>query len=231
MTAPLASVFTPSYNKGHYAAEAIGSVLAQDFTDFEYWILENSTDGVTRQVIAPLLGDPRIIYEEITLTPEERQGSYPAALLLNRYYPKANGRYIFYLSDDDLFDPECVGRCVSFMEEDGSRRVCFFSHRHVTLAGGGGFAPCGGIWALDPMGAGTGLPVVDSRIDGGQIAHRKDCLDVLDQPWFPEDAEQGIACHADGLFMQKLAEHFTFHPITDVLATARRTELSLWARA
>src|SRR5215470_565459 len=109
---PLASVFTPSYSKGAYAAEAIRSVLAQDFTDFEYWVLENSDDGGhTRSVIAPLLDDKRVIYQEAEFTPGERAERYPPAVLLNRYYPKATGKYIFYLSDDDLLDPRCLRLC------------------------------------------------------------------------------------------------------------------------
>ena len=77
---PMVSVFLPSYNKGEYAAEAIACVLAQDFTDYELWILENSTDGTTRETIAPLLDDPRIVYEEITFGPGEREAAYPTAV-------------------------------------------------------------------------------------------------------------------------------------------------------
>jgi glycosyltransferase involved in cell wall biosynthesis len=224
---PLVSVFTPSYNKGHYATEAIACILAQDFTDFEFWILENSTDGETRETIAPLLGDPRIVYEEIEFGPGEREACYPTARLLNRYYAKAAGKYIVYLSDDDLLDPRTLRLCVEFLEADTSRKVCYFGLRHASLRASG-FMPTGGIPALHPMGAGTDLPVVDSRIDGGQIAHRTDCLEVLEQPWFPEQSEPGIACHADGLFMQKLAREFTFHPLNETLVTHRRTPLSTW---
>jgi spore maturation protein CgeD len=227
MTAPLASVFTLSHNKGQYAVEAIKSVLAQDYPDFEYWILENSTDASTRELIAPLLGDPRIIYEEIDLTASERAACYVPAMLLNRYYPKAAGRYIFYLSDDDLLDPGCVGECVRFLDADPDRHVCYFSHRHAT----GGGVMLNAIMAVHPMGAGTGEPVVDCRIDGGQIVHRRTVLDAITWPWFPETPEPAQACHADGLFMQRLADRFIFWPIANYLGTKRRTELSVWDRA
>ena len=226
--APLASVFTPVHNKGEWAAEAIRCILAQDCDDFEYWILENSTDGgKTREIIAPLLDDPRIRYEEIDFTPEERARDYPTAVLLNRYYAKAAGKYVFYLSDDDLLAPNCITRCTEFLEEDKTRRVCFFGLMHASWRGNA-FEVTGGIPAIDPMGTGTILPVVDSRIDGGQIAHRTDCLEAIDPPWFPEQAEAGIACHADGLFMQKLSREFTFHPINEFMLTHRRTPLSTW---
>jgi spore maturation protein CgeD len=224
---PLASVFTPSYNKGGYVTEAIASVLGQEFTDFEYWILENSTDGETREAIAPLLDDPRVIYEEITLGAVERERAYAPAVLLNRYYPKAAGKYIFYLSDDDLLDVRCLRLCTEFLEADEARRVCFFGLMHTSQRPSG-WETTGGIPAIDPMGAYTNLPVVDSRIDGGQIAHRADCLEQIEPPWFPEQAERGIACHADGLFMQKLAREFTFHPVNEFLMWHRRTPLSTW---
>jgi spore maturation protein CgeD len=227
--APLASVFTPSYNKGRYAAEAIASVLGQDCPDFEYWILENSDDGTTRDIIAPLLGDSRVLYQEIDLDPAQRAGCYPPAMLLNRYYPEAAGKYIFYLSDDDLLDSTCIRTCTEFLEAHPARRVCYFSHRHE-VCGPGGASPAGEIAATVPLGGGTEQPVVDCRIDGGQIAHRKDCLDYIDQPWFPETPEPGLACHADGRFMQKLAAHFTFHPVPETLGTKRRTPLSAWDR-
>ena len=224
---PLASVFTPSFNKGQYVADAIRSVLAQDCADFEYWILENSTDRVTREVIAPLLGDPRIIYEEIDLDPDERAACYPTAMLLNRYYAKAGGRYIFYLSDDDLLEPGCVRRCCEFLEADLARQVCYFSLRVDSVPGG----PERWIRADAPLGAGTDCPVVDCRIDGGQIAHRRDCLDRVGRPWFPETPVTDQARHADGLFMQKLAACYTFWPLPEHLATHRRTPLSTWDRA
>lgn len=226
LTGPLASVFTPSYNKPGYVGQAIASVLAQDYEGaLEYWILENSDDGgATREAVAPFLSDPRVIYEEIEFTPEERAGSYPTAVLLNRYYPKANGKYIFYLSDDDLLEPSCVRRCVEFLEADPLRAVCWFSML-ITVGG----TPTSGIRAAYPVGLGTATPSVDCRVDGGQVAHRKDCLDVLGPPpWFPETPEPGTARHADGVFLDRLAAEFTFWDIPDGLLTHRCTPLSTW---
>jgi hypothetical protein len=232
-TAPLlASVFLPSYNKGGYAVEAIRSVLAQDHTDLELWVLENSTDSTTRAMVCEATaGDPRVSCEHIDLTPEQRAGCYVPAMLLNRYYPKACGRYIFYLSDDDLLDPACVGTCVRFLEEgDGARQACYFGLRVEALRGGV-FVPEGEIPPGPPLGLGTEGPVVDCRIDGGQVVHAKTCLDVIDWPWFPENPDGGTACHADGLFMQKLASHYVFWPVPEYLATHRRTPVSQWSKS
>ena len=230
---PMASVFTPSYNKGAYAADAIRSILAQDYGDFEYWILENSTDdGATRDQIAPLLDDPRVIYQEFDIHPEWREKVYIPAWLLNQWYPRANGKYIFYLSDDDLLDPATIGTCVRFLEEDPGRHVCWFSMRRVAAPRPGPVAGDldGGFPADKPMGHDTPRHHVDCRIDGGQVAHRRTCLDGLQQPWFPEDSDGGAASHADGLFLQKLASRYTFWPIPEHLLTKRLTPLSAWTQ-
>ena len=61
---PLASVFVLSHNKRDLAVEAVQSVLAQDWPGFELWVLENSTDGVTRDLVcAATADDPRVSCE------------------------------------------------------------------------------------------------------------------------------------------------------------------------
>jgi spore maturation protein CgeD len=230
MSVPLASVFTPSYNKGTFAAEAVASVLGQDCGDFEYWIIENSADDVTREVLAPLLGDPRIRYAELSFTAPERAGRYIPSVLLNEYYPKAAGEFIFYLSDDDILMPSCISRCTAFLNEDPARMVCYFTQQQESWRENA-FHPHGGIPAHVNMGAGTPFGVVDSRIDGGQIAFRREALDGISQPWFTENPDPSVACHSDGVFMQRLADLHTFHAIPDHLGTKRRTPVSTWGRS
>src|ERR1700722_10173117 len=117
---PKVSVFIPSYNKGEYVLDAVRSVFAQTMTDWELWLLENSNDGVTHEIVGneidrylktfnekPL---GMIHYERLEGDEIERQRreKYITNWLLNVYYPEALGEYIFYISDDDLIDPECL---------------------------------------------------------------------------------------------------------------------------
>lgn len=230
MTGPLVSVFTPVHNKAAYAPDAIRSVLAQDMPDFEYWILENSTDsGVTRGAIAPLLNDPRVIYEEIEFTRAERMQCYPPAVLLNRYMAKAAGEYVCYISDDDVFELSCFRRCVEAFGAGPERMVVWFGV-WIAACRGGGEVPAGAIPADGPLGFGTAETGVDCRIDGGQIMWRRDALEQIERPWYPETPVPGVACHSDGLMMQKLARRFTFWPVPEFLLTHRRTPLSTWDR-
>ena len=79
---PLVSILTPSFNKPEYVAEAINSVLKQTFTDFEYWLIDNSTDTVTRPLLRRLTQkDPRLKYLEHDFSPRTGATLYPRLYL------------------------------------------------------------------------------------------------------------------------------------------------------
>ena len=230
---PAVSVFLPSHNKPEYVADAVASVLAQDCPDFELWVLENSTDRVTRAVLAPLVRDRRVIYEEITFGESERMPwAWPPAILMNRYYPKAAGQFIAYISDDDVWEPRLLSRCVAeFDARPDYHAVWFTMWRSVWSADLGRFKPAGSIPAVCEVGAGCAQERADCRVDGGQVIHRRECLDEIPPPWFPESGSRQVANHNDGVFLQKLADLHPLHPVPDKLMTHRATPLSWWDTA
>ena len=147
------TVITPSYNKNEYALEAIRSVLNQTFTDFEYWIIENSNDRITRDKIRRIAEtDKRIKYIEKDFSEQERRELYITSLILNEFYPQANSEYIFYLSDDDIIYPNCLARCVEFMEKDKRMQVGYFSLAVTEEYELGKFIRITGIPAIHDMG-------------------------------------------------------------------------------
>jgi glycosyltransferase involved in cell wall biosynthesis len=234
---PKVSVFLPSYNKGEYVLDAMRSVFAQTMTDWELWIIENSNDGVTDGVVRNELSKldaetcfkvryERLEGEEIE---KKRREIYITAWLLNVYYPEASGKYLFYLSDDDLIDPECLEAMAAALDANPSHRVVYCGLRMGTPTGPGdcGPWPDAGIPAAEPkMFPGS----VDSLIDGGQIMHHKTCLDALSYPYFEETSAGSIARHADGLFMERLVGRFPFWPVPRFLVTHRWTDKSVWSK-
>ena len=63
MTNPTISVVLPAYNAEKYLAEAVGSILAQTFTDFELIIVDDGSSDKTLKIangLANDLDDPRI---------------------------------------------------------------------------------------------------------------------------------------------------------------------------
>lgn len=231
---PRISVFMPSYNKRGFGVEAVRSVLAQDFSDWELWIMENSTDdGKTRKTLfnyLPLHEDHRIIYEEIEISREQRNQLWPAPWLLNQYYPLANGDIILYISDDDLFMPGLFRSVVDFFDQEPDSLACYFHlvRTKATRPGEGvswadAFS-C--IWADEPRGEGR----LDCQVDGGQIAYRKSVIDSFTGPLFYEQRGHG-ASHCDGLHMEEVAKlGIEFKPLKVNGVIHRHTLFSTWSK-
>lgn len=93
---PLVSVIVPTFNRRELVCQAIDSVLAQTFSDYELIIVDDgSTDGTGEAIAA--YGD-RIRY-----CWQENQGESVAR---NRGIALAQGEYIALLDSDDLWEPE-----------------------------------------------------------------------------------------------------------------------------
>ncbi len=105
---PTVSVIIPTYNRRAYVQEAIDSVLAQTYTDYEIIVIDDgSTDG-TGEALRERYGD-KIIYEW-----QENQGESVAR---NRGIALAQGEYIAFLDSDDLWLPEKLEKQVAYLEE------------------------------------------------------------------------------------------------------------------
>lgn len=93
---PLVSVIIPVYNGMDYVKEAIDSVLAQTYTNFEIVIVN---DGSTDNLESIILGyGKRIRYYN--------KNNGGVATALNLAIEKSKGEYISWLSHDDLYYPD-----------------------------------------------------------------------------------------------------------------------------
>ena len=104
---PKVSVILPVYNGEADLQEAIDSVLAQTFTDFELIAInDGSRDGSGR--ILDALDDPRV-----RVVHQDNMG---LALTLNRGIQLAGGEYIARQDADDVSMPERLSRQVAFLD-------------------------------------------------------------------------------------------------------------------
>jgi len=121
-----------------------------------------------------------------------------------------------------------VEDCVTLMESDPDIWCVWFTCLIGALYPGGVYRYERQIQAVTDVGLGTFMPEVVDRVDGGQVAHRRACLDHLDPPWYTEEHTPAVARHSDGLWLNRLAAQWRFHAIDKPLMTHRRTMLSLW---
>lgn len=112
---PLVSVIIPTYNRAALLLEAVDSVLAQSFRDFELIVVDDgSTDDSLSRLAArgfavacpgPGLPDPgREGGVPLFLLPLERRGTPGRAR--NRGAERARGRFLAFLDSDDLWHPD-----------------------------------------------------------------------------------------------------------------------------
>jgi glycosyltransferase involved in cell wall biosynthesis len=128
---PLAvSVIVPAYNTEAYIAEALDSVFAQTFPDFEVIVInDGSPDTETlKRVLAPFHG--RIVYLQ-----QENGGCGSARNLGIRH---ARGEFIAFLDSDDCWLPEYLAAQVKMFEDTPSLDMVYcdaFLCGDSTLAG------------------------------------------------------------------------------------------------
>jgi glycosyltransferase involved in cell wall biosynthesis len=97
------TVITPTYKRCQYLKNAVESVLAQTYTDFEYIIIDdNPADSAERKLTEEVIrgySDPRIRY----IQNEKNLGGSGAR---NVGIFQAKGEYIAFLDDDDMYLPD-----------------------------------------------------------------------------------------------------------------------------
>jgi len=115
---PYVSVVIPCYNTAKYLGEAIESVLAQTYSDFEIIVVDDGSTDDTPQVVRSF-DDTRISYIY-----QENKGLSGAR---NTGIHHSQGRYIAFLDADDYFLPNKLADQVAFLE----------GHEELGLVAGG----------------------------------------------------------------------------------------------
>lgn len=104
---PTVSVIMPCWNREQYIGEAIESVLAQSYTDFELIVVDDGSTDASRERVGSF-DDPRLHLVAI-----EHQGISAA---MNAGLVAARGRLIARLDSDDWWLPEMLETQVAVLE-------------------------------------------------------------------------------------------------------------------
>lgn len=107
---PRVSINIATYNRGNFIREAIESVLAQTFIDWELIIVDDASTDNTKEIIAPYLADPRIKYFR-------NEKNLNISLTRNRGLQESRGEFVAILDSDDLWcDKEKLSKQVAFLD-------------------------------------------------------------------------------------------------------------------
>ena len=107
---PLVSVIIPSYNYSRYIAEALESIIAQTYSNWECIVIDDGSTDNTKEVVSEYIKrDARINYVH-----QENRGLSAAR---NTGITYVTGKYIQLLDADDLIENKKLERQTEYLEE------------------------------------------------------------------------------------------------------------------
>lgn len=209
---PTVTVVMPAHDASAFVGEAIESVLAQTFTDWELVVVDDgSTDG-TAEVVAAY-DDPRLHLHTIEHT------GLPA-VARNRGLARSESRYVAFLDADDLWRPQKLARQLAVVD---SRPEVGLVHTNFEQLRAG---------ALEPVPPGPGLTAAGPQFErlavGNYIANSSVLLrrDLLARHGsFDEDPR--LRGTEDFELWLRLAPHTTFAYVDEPLLVYRLHDSNL----
>jgi glycosyltransferase involved in cell wall biosynthesis len=116
---PPISVGMPVFNGERYLVEALDSILAQTYPDFELIISDNASEDQTRDICDEFARrDSRIRYIR-------QPANLGAPRNFNFVFEQARGKYFKWASGNDLCDPDLLRICKSVLDEQPETVLCF----------------------------------------------------------------------------------------------------------
>lgn len=107
---PRVSVVTPMYNAEAYIEDAVRSVLAQSFTDFEYIVVNDGSSDTCGAIV------DRLAKEDTRLRVIHLPENVGNSRANNRGFAEAKGEYIACMDADDLCHPQRLEKQVAYLD-------------------------------------------------------------------------------------------------------------------
>ncbi|NJM71109.1 MAG: glycosyltransferase family 2 protein [Scytonema sp. RU_4_4] len=115
---PRLSIGLPVYNGEKFIKEAIDSLLAQTFKDFELIISDNASTDKTEEICrAYAVKDKRIHYYR-------NEKNIGCARNFNRVFELSSGEYFKWAAHDDLHAPDFLMKCIEVLDKDDTVILC-----------------------------------------------------------------------------------------------------------
>ena len=115
----LVSVIVPTYRRSETLRNALNSLAAQTYPNFEIVLVDDNDDADWNAAVSEIVSHFRAEHPSVSLAHIENHPNQGSARSRNIGIDRASGSYITFLDDDDLYLPEKIARQLAFMEERG----------------------------------------------------------------------------------------------------------------
>jgi glycosyltransferase involved in cell wall biosynthesis len=226
---PFISCILLSHNKPDNVGEAINSLLAQTFSDWEAIVFDSGVlydQGFFSSL--PALQDPRFRLIRSWETEELRQTKTIASWCFNECFRKKmlNGSFIVYLCDDDMFYPNAFQTFYDYAHTNPEAKAMYASIDMTAVTPTGEKVTYHEMIAQEMKGSCCGGGPLDCQVDYLQLCHKAALFDLFaDEDFWPEDRE--VIRHADGIFLEKIGSRVPIYPIATKIGENRKVPLSL----
>lgn len=123
---PLVSVVMPSYNHAEFVRQAIESVLAQTYANFEFIIADDASKDNSVEIIKSYR-DPRIKFTSL----KENEGFSAGEFI----YKHLTGQYIAAIPSDDVWCSTFLEKNISILENNIAYGCCFCIPQYIDKDG------------------------------------------------------------------------------------------------
>ena len=147
MIDPTVSVIIPAYNCADLLAEAVESVRAQTYRDYEVIVVDDGSADETWSVAERLAAD----WPKLRAIRAEHRG---LAAARNRAAAEMRGQWIALLDADDLWRPDKLQRCMDYLAENPELSIVYTPMAPIRLDGtaiDGHSKPCHAGWLTERL--------------------------------------------------------------------------------
>lgn len=117
---PLISVVMPAYNAEAFIADAVASILAQNYQPLEVIVIDDGSTDNTAAIVASFGGTVHL----------HRQANAGPPVARNRGLDLASGEFVSFLDADDLFEPDMVARQLPRLRANSAVDIVLGQLRH-----------------------------------------------------------------------------------------------------
>jgi glycosyltransferase involved in cell wall biosynthesis len=226
---PFFTCIVVSHNKPVHVAQALASLAGQTFGDWEAIVFDSGVlhdQGYFNDLA--LSADPRIRLVRSWETDELRNTKTIASWCFNECFRKGlvQGKYITYLCDDDILDPGAFEAFHRYADQHPGTMAMYGTVDMTVITDSGERLFHRESAAKEIKGRCCQGGNLDGHVDYLQLCHHVDVLKIFpnDEYW---SEDRDVIRHADGIFLEKIGEHFPIMPVPARIGENRKVPASL----